>query len=196
MGRKKGTFTSRTRARKRAADVIFEANLRRLDTNPQAIRDLLEERRVITAAETGLPPYAVQIVEGVADSLGQLDQLLAKRAKVSSLDRLPGVDLAIMRVAVWEMIYNSEEVSPIVAISEAVAIAKSISTERSPAFVNAVLDSVRRDLADEPVTAEMIDETLVPIVPAVPVVDAESGTLATAAFDPADEDLDELLGEY
>lgn len=194
MARKKGTFTSRTKARKRAADVVFEANQRRMDRSPQALRELLAERQLVTTAETELPAYAVEIVEGVADNLGRLDQLISRRAKVPSLDRLPGVDLAIMRVAVWEMIANAEDVDPIVAISEAVAIAKSISTDRSPAFVNAVLDAVRADIRDEPDGGNNSDDQVE--FPAA-VVPSGGAQLKYSELESESEDyLDELLGEY
>lgn len=139
-------FTSRTKARKRAADVVFEADQRGMGRNPDVLRDLLRERRVITAALTPLPEYSIEIVEGVADNLKKIDSLLTAHAKVAGLDRLAAVDLAVMRVAVWEMIANSEDVPPIIAIDEAISIVKSISTDSSPNFVNAVLDAIRRDI--------------------------------------------------
>lgn len=146
MARKQGTFTSRTKARKRAADVIFEAEQRGMTANPNDLADLLEERKIVTAAQTPLPPYSIEIIAGVASQLKTIDKYIDTRAKIEELDRLPGVDLAVMRVAVWEMLANSLEVDPIIAIDEAVAIVKSISTDKSPSFVNAVLDSIRVDL--------------------------------------------------
>ncbi|MDC4233345.1 transcription antitermination factor NusB [Actinomyces sp. B33] len=143
---KQHRFTSRTKARKRAADVVFEADQRGMGRNPQVLRDLLRERKVVTAALTPLPEYSIRLIEGVADRLRSIDDLLAAHARVSGLDRIAAVDLAVMRVAVWEMLENSEDVSPVIAIDEAIAIVKSISTDTSPAFVNAVLDAVRRDI--------------------------------------------------
>ena len=139
-------FTSRTKARKRAADVVFEADQRGMGRDSEVLRDLLRQRRVITAAETPLPEYSIQIIEGVANNLRRIDDLIAARAKVSGLDRIAAVDLAVMRVAVWEMLENSEDVSPIIAIDEAISIVKSLSTDAAPSFVNAVLDAIRKDL--------------------------------------------------
>ncbi len=139
-------FTSRTKARKRAADVVFEADQRGMGRNPEVLRDILRQRRVITAAETPLPEYSIRIVEGVADNLRRIDDLISARAKVAGLDRIAAVDLAVMRVAVWEMLENSEDVPPIIAIDEAIAIVKSLSTDAAPNFVNGVLDAIRRDL--------------------------------------------------
>ena len=142
----KHQFTSRTKARKRAADVVFEADQRGMGRDPRVLSDLLRERKVITAALTPLPDYSVRIIEGVAANLRRIDDLITAHAKVPGLDRIPAVDLAVLRVAVWEMLENTEDVPPLVAIDEAVSIVKSISTDASPGFVNAVLDAVRRDL--------------------------------------------------
>ena len=140
-------FTSRTKARKRAADVVFEADQRGMGRDPEVLRDLLRERRVITAAQTPLPEYSIQIIAGVADSLRRIDDLIEAHARVPGLDRVAAVDVAVMRVAVWEMLANSDDVSPIVAIDEAISIVRSISTDASPRFVNAVLDAIRKDIA-------------------------------------------------
>ena len=139
-------FTSRTKARKRAADVVFEADQRGMGRDPEVLRDLLRERRVITAAQTPLPEYSIQIIAGVADSLRRIDDLIEAHARVPGLDRVAAVDLAVMRVAVWEMLEN-DEVSPIIVIDEAISIVRSISTDASPRFVNAVLDAIRKDIA-------------------------------------------------
>ena len=144
---KQHRFTSRTKARKRAADVVYEADQRGMGSNPDVLRDLLRERRVITAAQTPLPEFAIQIIAGVADNLRRIDSLISAHARVPGLDRIAAVDLAVMRVAVWEMLANSDDVSPIVAIDEAISIVRSISTDASPRFVNAVLDAIRKDIA-------------------------------------------------
>ncbi|MDO4259528.1 MAG: transcription antitermination factor NusB [Actinomycetaceae bacterium] len=142
----KRVFTSRTKARKRAADVVFEADQRGMGRNPDVLRDLLRQRKVITAAQTPLPEYSATIIEGVADNLKAIDKLISSHARVPGLDRINSVDLAVMRVAVWELLANGSEVPGAVAIDEAVSIVKSISTDSSPGFVNAVLDAVRRQL--------------------------------------------------
>lgn len=148
MAHSRGKYTSRTKARKRAADVLFEADQKGLTRNPTALRELLKERQSVTSAPSPLPEYSARIVEGVANDLPGVDRLLEKHAKGTGLDRLPAVDVAVMRVAVWEMLSNAEEVPPITAIDEAVAIVKDLSTDESPAYVNAVLDAVRKDLND------------------------------------------------
>jgi N utilization substance protein B len=139
-------FTSRTKARKRAADVVFEADQRGMGRNPRVLEDLLRERRVLTAAQTPLPEYSITLIEGVAANLRRIDGLIEAHAEVPGLDRIPPVDLAVMRVAVWEMLDEASDVADVTAIDQAVMIVKSISTDTSPGFVNAVLDAVRREI--------------------------------------------------
>ncbi|WP_277063713.1 transcription antitermination factor NusB [Schaalia cardiffensis] len=218
-------FTSRTKARKRAADVVFEADQRGMGRDSEVLRDLLRQRRVITAAETPLPEYSIQIIEGVANNLRRIDDLIAARAKVSGLDRIAAVDLAVMRVAVWEMLENSEDVSPIIAIDEAISIVKSLSTDAAPSFVNAVLDAIRKDLEapawtrreasvveDEP-ALDSEDEPALDLEdedgePTEVHDDAEDAPLSPEFAEPGEEgptdelsdeelaELDELLDEY
>lgn len=218
-------FTSRTKARKRAADVVFEADQRGMGRDSEVLRDLLRQRRVITAAETPLPEYSIQIIEGVANNLRRIDDLIAARAKVSGLDRIAAVDLAVMRVAVWEMLENSEDVSAIIAIDEAISIVKSLSTDSAPSFVNAVLDAIRKDLEapawtrreasvvqDEP-ALDSEDEPALGLEdegeePTEEHDDAEEAPLSPELAEPGEEgpadelsdeelaELDELLDEY
>lgn len=141
------SFTSRTRARKRAVDVLFEADQRGLIHYREDLLGLLNERRNVTAAQTPLPPYAVDIVEGVADHLQDIDDLLATHSTNREVDRLPATDRAVLRVAVWEIVWN-EQVPDISAIDEAVSITKAISPDESAARVNAILDAVRKDSGD------------------------------------------------
>ncbi|MCI6557267.1 transcription antitermination factor NusB [Schaalia hyovaginalis] len=197
-------FTSRTKARKRAADVVFEADQRGMGRNPEVLRDILRQRRAVTAAQTPLPEYSVRIVEGVADHLRRIDDLISARAKVAGLDRVAAVDLAVMRVAVWEMLENSEDVPAVIAIDEAISIVKSLSTESAPSFVNAVLDAIRKDI-EAPAWSRRSSES------GGASSSAEDGPIGEAAQDGAEtpvetsaeemsvedlEELDELLGEY
>ncbi len=156
MTAKKGRITSRTRARRRASDVLFEADQKGFAENPTKLLRLLERRLEVTPAPSELPAYAAQIVEGVANDLPAINRLLEEHATGIQFDRLPAVDRALMRVAVWELLNNSEDVPPIVAIDEAVALAAELSTPDSPSYVNAILDAVRASVevqADELVAA-------------------------------------------
>ena len=210
---KQHRFTSRTKARKRAADVVYEADQRGMGSNPDVLRDLLRERRVITAAQTPLPEYSIQIIAGVADNLRRIDSLISAHARVPGLDRIAAVDLAVMRVAVWEMLEN-DEVSPIIVIDEAISIVRSISTDTSPSFVNAVLDAIRKDLAspawsrregreeESPSLAEAEESQTshAEVGDSLPVQEAPARSLPAGAkpLDGAsvDDELDELLEEY
>lgn len=122
-------------------DVIFEADQRGVFT-PLGLSDLLQERLAVTAAQTELPEYSADIVDGVATHLDDIDRVLGTYIQGRTLDRLPSVDRAILRMAVWEMFYNPEIDLPI-TISEATTLAADLSTDGSPAFVNAVLDRLR-----------------------------------------------------
>ena len=210
---KQHRFTSRTKARKRAADVVYEADQRGMGSNPDVLRDLLRERRVITAAQTPLPEFSIQIIAGVADNLRRIDSLISAHARVPGLDRIAAVDLAVMRVAVWEMLEN-DEVSPIIVIDEAISIVRSISTDTSPSFVNAVLDAIRKDLAspawsrregreeESPSLAEAEESQTshAEVGDSLPVQEAPARSLPAGAkpLDGAsvDDELDELLKEY
>ena len=138
-------ITSRTRARKRAVDTIFEAD-QKGELTPEGLRQILSERLQVTAAQTPLPEYAIEVVEGVADRLYELDELLVLHTTTRDFDRLPSTDRAILRVGAWEIVWN-EDVPSVTAIDEAVTLAKDISTDESPAVVNAILDAVLKDAA-------------------------------------------------
>lgn len=193
-------FTSRTKARKRAADVVFEADQRGMGRNPDVLRDLLRQRKVITAAETPLPEYSIQAIEGVADNLRRIDDLIEKHANVAGLDRIAGVDLAVMRVGVWEMLDN-DDVANIIAIDEAIAIVKSISGDGAPQFVNAVLDAIRRELEASPWSRRSRDndaDVSAPGDDAPSLAGSDEDTSPKTQDLSVDEleELDELLDEY
>ncbi|MGH3467030.1 MAG: transcription antitermination factor NusB, partial [Thermocrispum sp.] len=80
----------------------------------------------------------ITLVEGVAAHRAQIDELLAEHARGWSTERMPPVDLAVLRVGVFELLWATDVPDP-VAIDEAVGIAKELSTDDSPRFVNGVL---------------------------------------------------------
>lgn len=122
---------ARSKARKRALDVLFEADQRRLE--PLTV---LAER--VQRADPSVPEYTVQIVEGVVQHRERIDELLATYAQGWTIDRMPGVDRAVLRLGTWELLYN-DDVPDAVAIDEAVELARCLSTDDSPAFVNGLL---------------------------------------------------------
>lgn len=122
---------ARSKARKRALDVLFEADQRGLDP-----LTLLAER--VRLADPQVPGYAVQIVEGVCAHRERIDELLSTYAQGWALDRMPAVDRALLRLSAWELLFN-DEVPDAVAIDEAVELAHTLSTDESPSFVNGLL---------------------------------------------------------
>lgn len=131
-------MAARRKARKRALDVLFEADQRRLP-----FAEVLEARIERSGAETPLPDYAIEIVKGVAETLAELDAAISGAAEGWSIERMPAVDRAILRIAAWEVLHNPE-VAVAVAISEAIDLASTLSTEASASFVNGVLGTIAR----------------------------------------------------
>ena len=126
-------MAARTKARKRALDLLFEAEQRRGNA-----LELLRARLATPATEAPLGEYTVALVEGVVEHWSEIDEAIATYAQGWSLDRMPAVDRAILRLGAFEVLYSSEVPEP-VAISEAVALATALSTDDSPRFVNGVL---------------------------------------------------------
>ena len=122
---------ARSKARKRAVDLLFEADQRELD--PVA---LVAER--LPTAHPPISEYAVTIVEGVTARRERIDELLATYAQGWTIDRMPGVDRVVLRIGAWELLFN-DDVPDAVAIDEAVELARLLSTDDSPAFVNGLL---------------------------------------------------------
>jgi N utilization substance protein B len=127
-------MAARSKARKRAVDVLYEADVRSGD--PLA---LLRER---LADETPpVPEHTVRLVEGVAEHSARIDALIDAHASNWSIDRLPDVDRAILRMAVFELLW-ADDVPDAVVIDEAVELAKALSTDDSPAYINGVLGAI------------------------------------------------------
>jgi transcription antitermination protein NusB len=122
---------ARSKARKRALDVLFEADLRR-----QPVLDVLAERAADEMPP--LPAYAADLVRGVHAHQQQIDELLATYAEGWTLDRMPAVDRNLLRIGAFELLW-ADDIPDAVAISEAVRLAQELSTEGSPAFVNGLL---------------------------------------------------------
>jgi N utilization substance protein B len=127
---------ARTKARKRALDVLFEAEQRHLDPIT-----LLADRVAEPGTEAALPQYSADIVEGVIDRLDRIDELLETYSHEWSLDRMPAVDRALLRIGTWEILFN-DDVPDAVAIDEAVELSRSLSTDDSPVFVNGLLGRI------------------------------------------------------
>lgn len=132
-------MAARSKARKRAVDVLYEADLRGID--PAAT---LRDR--IALADPPVNEYTVTLVEGAREHRGRIDEILSGYAEGWTIERMPGVDRAVLRLGVYELLWR-EDVPAAVVIDEAVELAKSLSTDESPRFVNGILARVLRDRA-------------------------------------------------
>jgi N utilization substance protein B len=133
----KTQMPARRKARKRALDVLYEADLR--DLSPTQVLVTYLDR--IEKPRPDHLDYTISLVEGVTGRKAQIDELLAEHAQGWTLDRMPKVDLAVLRVGVYELLW-AEDVPDPVAIDEAVGLAKELSTDDSPRFVNGVLGRI------------------------------------------------------
>jgi transcription antitermination protein NusB len=122
---------ARSKARKRALDVLFEAELR-----GEPVLEILSERAA--EQEPPLPAYASELVTGVQAHRPRIDELLTDHSHGWTLDRMPAVDRNILRIGTYELLWE-DHVPDAVAISEAVQLARDLSTDGSPAFVNGLL---------------------------------------------------------
>jgi transcription antitermination protein NusB len=151
-------MAARSKARKRAVDVLYESDVR--GTDPMTT---LADR--LAAADPPVPDYTVELVEGVTGHLDLLDRTLGEHSEGWTVDRMPPVDRAVLRLALYELIVR-EDVPDAVAIDEAVELAKSLSTDESPRFVNGVLGRVLRERP-----AAVPPPVPIPPPPAAPVAD-------------------------
>jgi N utilization substance protein B len=133
--------SARSKARKRALDILFQSDVR---GDELGVTLAAEARRAAgePARETSWL-YARDIVDGVIDNRDAIDEQITTFAKDWSLARMPAVDRAVLRIGVWELLYN-DEVPAAVAIDEAVELAKEFSTDDSGAFVHGVLGRIAR----------------------------------------------------
>jgi N utilization substance protein B len=132
--------SARAKARKRALDLVFAAEAR-----GKSPGEFLAEQ--VEAGERPSNDYTVTLVEGVAERLGRIDELIGRYAEGWTLDRMPAVDRNVLRLGVYEVLWV-DDVPEAVAISEAVNLVRDLSTDESPSFVNGVLGQIARDKAE------------------------------------------------
>ena len=132
-------MSARTKARKRALDVLFAAELR-----GESATEALD--RAIAEGEAPTNDYTVVLVRGVEEHRTRIDEVLASYSEGWTLDRMPAVDRNVLRLGVWELLWT-DDVPDAVAISEALALVTELSTDESPQFVNGVLGAVERNKA-------------------------------------------------
>lgn len=128
-------MSARSKARKRALDALYEADIRGIP-----VTDVLEatQQRRSDEGQAAMNAYAVELVEGVTAHRAHIDELLGSYSMGWSLDRMPAVDRAILRIGAYELLWR-EDVPDAVAIAEAVTLAQELSTDESSSFVNGLL---------------------------------------------------------
>ncbi|TCO50560.1 NusB antitermination factor [Kribbella antiqua] len=124
-------MSARSKARKRALDVLYESEVRGLP-----VGGTLADR--VADNDPPVNEFTVALVEGVAKHIDVIDELLETHSVGWSLDRMPAVDRNILRIGSYELLFD-DQVPDVVAVSEAVTLARDLSTDESPAFVNGLL---------------------------------------------------------
>lgn len=134
VGQTTDLVSTRTKSRKEALDVLYESDIR--GCPPQVI---VEQRA--TRGEQPIREYSLRLVEGVWSNRARIDDVIATYSAGWDLDRMPVVDRNLLRLAIYEILFESE-IPPAVAIDEAVDAAKALSTDESAAFINGLLGQV------------------------------------------------------
>ena len=129
-----------SRARVRAIDVAYEVDMR----DGASYDSILEERKKLTAAQTPLPEFSIRLAQVAANHEVEIDEMISTHSVGWPLDRMPAVDRAILRVGVAELIFGdkSKDNPASVVIGQYATIARRISTEDSPRFVNGLLQRI------------------------------------------------------
>ena len=130
-------MSARSKARKRALDILFESELRGVPA-----RETLAER--VAMGEPPVNDYTAVLVRGVAEHQPRIDELLTAYAQGWPLSRMPVVDRNALRLGVYEVLYVAD-VPDAVAVSEAMSLVRDLSTDDSPTFVNGVLGNIVRN---------------------------------------------------
>jgi N utilization substance protein B len=131
---------ARSKARKRALDILFASELRSEDP-------VVALERAIEAGEGPTNDYTSTLVRGVVEHRERIDEVLTTYSKGWTLARMPAVDRNVLRIGVYELLWGDDDVPHTVAVSEALHLVQDLSTDDSPAFVNGLLGSVMRDRA-------------------------------------------------
>jgi N utilization substance protein B len=130
-------MAARSKARKRALDVLFESEARGVPAE-----EVLQER--VVAGDPPVNEYTVDLVRGVTEHSARIDELLSSYSQGWSLQRMPAVDRNVLRLGIYEVLYV-DDVPDAVAVSEALNLVRELSTDESPTFVNGVLGNILRN---------------------------------------------------
>ena len=133
-------MSTRSKSRKAALDLLYEADIR-----GRVAVDLLSSR--MSGEEVYIREYTAQLLEGVASARKKIDELITLHAQGWDMDRMPAVDRNILRIAIYELLWSTE-IPDKVAISEALELAKTLSTDDSVAYINGVLATIAANRDD------------------------------------------------
>ena len=129
-------FGAVTRARVRAIDVLFEADARQV-----GVEELAEQRTVTSTAQTPLPEAAKRFALMYAAHAADIDDTLASHSEAWTLERMPAVDRAILRMGAAEILHGTGVDAPVL-LKEYTSVAAELSPEDSASFVNALLQRI------------------------------------------------------
>jgi N utilization substance protein B len=129
-------MSARSKARKRALDTIFEADLKGISIPATNNNDETDQE---------VANYSLDLVKGIKENQTQIDEMISNSLKDWSFDRIPRVDRNILRIAVYELLFQ-KDVPTNVVISEAVNLAESLSTSESSAFINGTLGTISKKI--------------------------------------------------
>jgi transcription antitermination protein NusB len=132
-------MSARSKARKRALDLLFASELR--GEGPVVALEC-----AIDEGEGPTNDYTTVLVRGVVEHQARIDELLSTYSEGWTLDRMPAVDRNVLRLGVYELLY-AEDVPDAVAVTEAMALVRDLSTDESPSFVNGILGNIQRNKA-------------------------------------------------
>lgn len=131
-------MSARSKARRKALDILFEADVREAPV-ADALADYAKRRE--SAGQPALNPFTVETVQGILDHWYEIDDLIMANSIGWPIERMPRVDRNLLRIGIFELLWR-DEVPDKVAIAEAVGLARELSTDESPKFVNGVLAQV------------------------------------------------------
>ena len=131
-------MSARSKARKAALDLLYEADIRGTNAvETLTLRDVVQEG----PDARPIRDYTRELVVGVGDNSRKIDELITTYAQGWDMDRLPAVDRNILRLGIYEILW-SEAIPDGVAIDEALALAKELSTDESAGFIHGVLGRI------------------------------------------------------
>ena len=131
-------MSARSKARKQAVDLLYEADIR-----SASALDLLTLRDIEEEGPDGRPirEFTKLLIVGVTENKRKIDELIATYAQGWDMDRLPAVDRNILRLGIYEIVWSSD-LDDGIAIDEALTLAKDLSTDESAGYIHGVLGRI------------------------------------------------------